>query len=269
MILVNGKAREDVPVTDRGLAYGDGLFETLAVQGGEPGHWQRHMTRMAAGCARLDLPMPDPALWLAEARTVLASGTHSALKLMLTRGAGPRGYRPPPSPEPTRILMALDIPAHPAAWREEGVHVRVCQARLARNPLLAGIKHLNRLEQVLARNEWQDGFQEGIMLDTEDHVVEGTMSNLFLIRGGTLHTPLLDQCGVAGVTRARVMACALGLGIPVQEGRYGLDDLFGADGLLLTNTLIGLWPVRALEGRPLPVSPLAGLLQRALDGDGP
>ncbi|OOG21214.1 aminodeoxychorismate lyase, partial [Thioalkalivibrio denitrificans] len=186
MILVNGQPGEQLPVTDRGLAYGDGLFETLAVRNGRPQHWERHMARMAEGCARLVLPMPDPAVWRAEAQTVLSFGQSGALKLILTRGTGPRGYRPPRDPSPTRIVMGLDAAATPGP---ETLKVRFCRTRLSRNPLLAGIKHLNRLEQVLARGEWQDECQEGIMLDTEGHVVEGTMSNLFLVREEALHTP--------------------------------------------------------------------------------
>ena len=264
MILVNGQPGEQVPVTDRGLAYGDGLFETLAVRGGQPQHWERHMARMAEGCVRLALPMPDPAVWRAEAQTVLSSGHCGALKLILTRGAGPRGYRPPPYSSPTRIVMGLDAAVAPAA---EGLKVRTCRTRLSRNPLLAGVKHLNRLEQVLARGEWQDEFQEGIMLDTEGYVVEGTMSNLFLVREHALHTPLLDQCGVAGITRARVMDAARRLGIHVQEGHYLADDLSASQGLFLTGTLLGVRPVVELDGQSLPRSALVSRLREALEGD--
>jgi len=264
VILVNGQPGEHLPVTDRGLAYGDGLFETLAVRNGVALYWDRHMARLSEGCTRLGLPIPDTAQWSREAATVLASGEYGALKLILTRGSGPRGYRAPPSPQCTRILMGLEDARPPADWQTQGVDVRICRTRLARNPALAGMKHLNRLEQVLARAEWQDEFQEGIMLDTEGHVVEGTMSNLFLIRDEQLCTPLLDACGVAGITRARVMEAARGLGIAVRECRLRETDLHAAQGLFLTNTLIGLWPVRSLEGRALPVPTMVRDLQQAL-----
>lgn len=265
MILVNGQPDDALAVQDRGLAYGDGLFETLAVRDGEPLHWDRHMARLAEGCARLGLPAPDAGLWLAEARRALAGGRFGALKLILTRGSGPRGYRPPLKPEPTRIVMGVETSASPAAWSQTGVEVCLCETRLGRNPALAGIKHLNRLEQVLGRSEWQDEFQEGIMLDTEDHVVEGTMSNLFLIRDDTtLITPLLDQCGVAGVTRARVLDAARVLGLACYEARITVADLFQSRGLFLTNTLIGLWPVRRLDGREIPRHDLVSRLRQAL-----
>lgn len=266
MMLVNGEPRTGVPVSDRGLAYGDGLFETLAVRHGEPLHWGRHMARMAEGCRRLGLPMPETTLWLAEARRVLAAGSYPVLKLMLTRGEGPRGYRPPSSPRPTRIVAGQQVAASPDP---DGMDVRICRTRLGCNPLLAGIKHLNRLEQVLARGEWQDEFHEGIMLDIEDHVVEGTMSNLFLVRHGALHTPMLDRCGVAGITRARVMEAARALNVAVHEGRYRLADLHGAQGLFLTNTLIGLCPVVNLDGRGLPCDlPLLIRLRAFLEESG-
>lgn len=264
MILVNGQPADHLPVTDRGLAYGDGLFETLAVRHGVALYWDRHMARLREGCARLGLPAPDIALLSREAHTLLASGEYAALKLILTRGSGPRGYRAPSNPQCTRILMGLDASRPPPDWQTLGVDVRICRTRLSRNPTLAGIKHLNRLEQVLARAEWQDEFQEGIMLDTEGHVVEGTMSNLFMIRDGHLATPLLDQCGVAGITRARLMEMARGLGIPVRECLLREADLRAAQGLFLTNTLIGLWPVRSLEGRALPVPTMVSDLQQAL-----
>jgi len=264
MILVNGQPADHLPVTDRGLAYGDGLFETLAVRKGVALFWDRHMARLSEGCARLGLPMPDTGLLAREAHTILASGDQGALKLILTRGSGPRGYRAAPNPQCTRILMGLEDARPPADWQMQGVDVRICRTRLARNPALAGMKHLNRLEQVLARAEWQDEFQEGIMLDTEGHVVEGTMSNLFMIRDGQLATPLLDQCGVAGITRARVMEAARGLGIPVRECLLREAALHAAQGLFLTNTLIGLCPVRSLAGQPLPVPDRVRDLQQAL-----
>jgi 4-amino-4-deoxychorismate lyase len=154
--------------------------------------------------------------------------------------------------------------AAPSLTVSEGVDVRLCSTRLSRNPALAGIKHLNRLEQVMARSEWSDAFQEGLMLDTSEQVVEGTMSNLFLVRDDALVTPDLSHCGVAGITRARVMERARAWGVSCQEDSVRVEDLWRADGLFLTNTLIGLWPVRSLEGHPVSVPPLVARLQQAL-----
>ncbi|MCG5500515.1 aminodeoxychorismate lyase [Ectothiorhodospira lacustris] len=264
-MLVNGRPALLLPVNDRGLQYGDGLFETLRIRQGRPAHWQRHLERLREGCRRLGFEMPDAVVLETEARLIAAEYPEGILKLMVTRGSGPRGYRPPVAPSPTRILTGSPVPDTPPGWRRDGVQVRICRMRLSSNPALAGIKHLNRLEQVLARSEWDDEHQEGLMLDGEHRVVEGTMSNLFLIRDGALLTPWLDRCGVAGITRGRIMDIAAAMGVACTQTRIGPQDLFRADGLLLCNTLIGIWPVRCLEGRPLPVPDLVRELQRRLE----
>ncbi|MEE9251480.1 MAG: aminodeoxychorismate lyase, partial [Alphaproteobacteria bacterium] len=171
------------------------------------------------------------------------------LKIIVTRGAGGRGYRPPERPVPTRILSRHPWPDYAlAAWRE-GVVARVCTTRLATQPLLAGIKHLNRLEQVMARREWDDPvISEGLMLDTDGFVVDGTMSNLFIVAGGRLATPDLSLCGVAGVMRAVVLEAAAKLEVPAEVIRITLDRVRAADEVFLTNSLIGIWPVRELDG---------------------
>ncbi|MBK1690801.1 aminodeoxychorismate lyase [Ectothiorhodospira mobilis] len=264
MILVNGQPARTLPVEDRGLQYGDGLFETIRILHGAPVCWQRHRARLAEGCRRLGIPLPGADLMDAEISSVCAGVDAGVLKLVLTRGPGPRGYAPPKVPQPTRILQVAPAPRHPAAWSRDGVAVRLCTTRLARNPRLAGIKHLNRLEQVLARSEWEDEVQEGIMQDTEGQVVEGVMSNLFLVFGEGLRTPDLQHCGVVGITRARVMELAHRWGIPCRVGAVTEADLWRADGLFLTNTLAGIWPVSCLAGKTRPVPPLVAHLREAL-----
>lgn len=267
MMLVNGQPSQFLPVADRGLQYGDGLFETLRVEAGEPRFWSRHLSRLRAGCDRLGIPPPDADVLQHEAHSLLKGQSRGVLKLTITRGSGPRGYRPPAAPTPTRILAFSPPAPPPSAAMHEGVDVRLCRMRLSRNPALAGIKHLNRLEQVMARSEWSDEYQEGLMLDTSEQVVEGTMSNLFLIQGDALVTPDLSHCGVAGITRARVMEMARAWGLGCREEPVRVEDLWQAEGLFLTNTLIGLWPVRSLEGRPMPLPPLIVRLQQALQSD--
>ncbi len=250
--LVNGEAGSDLDVADRGLAYGDGLFETLAVRAGRPCCWLDHLDRLALGAVRLGLPPPSPARLKAEAGQLGAGVEHGTLKIILTRGPSARGYRPPPEPRPTRILMlnaraALDTETDS---HRRGARVRLCRTRLGTNPQLAGLKHLNRLEQVLARAEWTDAsIDEGLMLDAEGTLVCGTMTNLFLADGDRLRTPLIDRCGVAGTARARVLAAARAAGLDVREQRLRLTDLMRAHGAFLTNALIGIWPIRLFEGR--------------------
>jgi 4-amino-4-deoxychorismate lyase len=249
--LVDGVSGSTVPVADRGLQYGDGLFETIAVVDGRPCLWERHLARLLEGCERLGLPGPDPDILAAEAHRVAGGRARAVLKLVLTRGDGGRGYRPPIPAQTRRILQLGPWPAYPDAWRTEGVRVRWCATRLGHQPRLAGLKHLNRLEQVLARAEWDDAeVAEGLMLDLDGDVVSGTQSNLFVLRRGTVITPPLDRCGIAGVARAVALETLRTAGLAVRVARLARDEVSGADALFLTSSLIGCWPLRELDGRP-------------------
>lgn len=265
-----------IDVQDRGLHYGDGLFETFAVINGEPVLWDRHMQRLQLGCRRLNFPAIDLALLRSEALSLSGDVTQGVLKIIITRGSGGRGYRAP-SPlsvqvtvasgvvppatlaEPfasalpcaSRILLLYPWPDYPIAFWSEGVAVRVCATRLGWNPALAGIKHLNRLEQVLARSEWDDvNVPEGLMLDIQGNVIEGTMTNLFVVRNGQLLTPDVSQCGVAGVMRSWILAYARTAGIPSAIAALALEEVISADEIFLCNSVIGLWPVREIMGIP-------------------
>jgi 4-amino-4-deoxychorismate lyase len=185
---------------------------------------------------------------------------------MLTAGVGGRGYRRPEQTPATRVLAIYPKPVYPPEIWQQGVAARVCRLRLGLNPSLAGIKHLNRLEQVLARAEWgDDGIQEGLLLDYEGFLVEGVMSNVFLVSAGRLRTPLLDRCGVAGVMRGLVIAGARESGLAVEETRIRIEEALVADEIFLTNSIIGLWPVSALEGRTFPVGEISRLLADKID----
>ncbi len=264
--LVNGQWGVRVSSRDRGLQYGDGLFETVLGRDGSLLLWARHLSRLLAGCARLGIPPPSEQTLTEEAASLLAAHGNGIIKIMVTRGDGGRGYRPPQPANPTRILSWHQLPAAAAERPGSGVRVRLCRTRLGHSPDLAGLKHLNRLEQVLARGEWSDpNIGEGLMLDLDDHPVEGTMSNLFLVGEGRLHTPDLSLCGVAGVVRAWVMDHAQALGSSCLVGRLSLEDVLTAEEVFLCNSVIGIWPVGELDGHPLPVGPVTRQLQRALE----
>jgi 4-amino-4-deoxychorismate lyase len=246
--LVNGEPADVIPASDRGLLYGDGVFETIAISDGRPQHWPRHMHRLHAGCARLGIQPLESALLAAEAESIINDTDHGVLKLIVTRGSGGRGYRVPEAVACTRIMQLHPWPDYPAACSQEGVRIRLCETRLGRNPALAGIKHLNRLEQVLARQEWDDAdIREGLLLDTDGSLVEGTMSNVFIISDGVLMTPDLSQCGVAGIMRTLVLELAEQQGLDPRIVPVGQEALVRADEVFLTNSLIGIWPVIALD----------------------
>jgi len=155
-VLVNGVPAATVSAFDRGLSYGDGLFETIRFVQGKAPLWSRHMQRLQDSCARLHLPAPDTRQLFDEAVAVTAGFEHAVVRITLTRGLGERGYAPPSSPTSTRIVAGFEAPAMSGPAYVSGVRVRWCETRLAQQPLLAGLKHLNRLEQVLARAEWSD-----------------------------------------------------------------------------------------------------------------
>ena len=254
-VLVNGEVHDCIPSSDRGLAYGDGLFETIALREGRPTLWQAHLARLTAGAAQLGIPMPDPAVWCADLAQVLPAEPvqRMVLKLTLTRGSAGRGYAPPADANPTRILQLFDWPAWPADHAEAGITARVCSTRLGLNPALAGVKHLNRLEQVLAARETAAaGVDEGLMLDSDGRLVEGVRTNVFLVADGVLLTPGLHRCGIRGVMRDCLMAGAGELGIPVSEEDCQPALLQRASEIFVCNSLIGLWPIRTIKelGRP-------------------
>jgi 4-amino-4-deoxychorismate lyase len=256
-----------LPVADRGLQYGDGLFETLALRNGEPLLWDRHVQRLGEGCRRLGLPAPEANLLREEVTRIAGTEARAVAKIILTRGAAGRGYRPDAASTATatRIVQRLPWPAYPVSAGKEGVAVRWCDMRLARQPRLAGMKHLNRIEQVLARAEWQDDYAEGLMRDTNGQVIEGTKTNLFLVRNdGTVVTPDLSQSGVAGVMRAQVLDSAAAMGMNCLIQAVTTDMVESAQELFLTNSLIGIWPIRRIEARHYVAGQISQTLQAAL-----
>ncbi|WP_096460937.1 aminodeoxychorismate lyase [Sulfurifustis variabilis] len=266
-VLVNGEPEDRVPVSDRGFQYGDGLFETIAVREGEPVRWERHLARLGLGCERLGIPPPDARVLREEARRLSHGRERAVLKLVYTRGPSPRGYAPPVSPTPTRALIVSEWPSHRASPPEEGVAVCLCRQRLAANARLAGIKHLNRLEQILARAEWRDEYAEGLMLNARGDIVDGTMSNVFAVLDDVLVTPEIVDCGVAGVMRNLVLQRAAALGIPCRVRALALVDLRRAHEIFLTNSVIGVLPVGRFEERAVAVGAVTRALRRAIAED--
>ncbi len=239
---------------DRGLEFGDGLFETLAVVAGRPRLLDRHLARLARGAERLGLALPPSPALAAELGAAAAAPGTGVVKLIVTRGEGGIGYAPPAG-APRRYLWALPARERPGA-PADGIAARWCRTRLAEQPALAGLKHLNRLEQVLARREPHDGTTaEGLMLDVHGRLVCGTMSNVFIVIGRELVTPSLARCGVEGVMRGALIEAFRAAGERVTERDVDPHELEGASELFVTNALIGAWPVVALEARRLAAGP--------------
>jgi 4-amino-4-deoxychorismate lyase len=267
-MLVNGARGNLISIRDRGLLYGDGVFRTFTAIGGHASHWPLHYLKLKHDCAALRIACPEVALLTTELRELLASHPDGVFKLMVTRGIGQRGYTPPTSSQTTHLWDISSLPADLPEWAIHGVKVRVCDLRLSTQPQLAGIKHLNRLENVLAAGESTDAdIAEGLLCDAAGNMIGGVRSNLFLVIRGVLVTPDLARCGVAGVQRDRVMAWAKARGFAVQVRDITLDECSNADEVFLTNSVFGLWPIRELGENSWHQFPLASQIRLDLQGD--
>lgn len=257
---------DTVASDDRGLAYGDGLFETLRVSAaGATPLWPRHRARLLAGAERLGIPVQPDALERCRAEALAAASGPGVLKLTLTRGPGGRGYLPPESPSPTLFARFGPLPVWSDQCRHDGLDVGVCETRLGLDPM-AGFKHLNRLPQVLGRREVAgQGWHEGLMLDEWERPVEATAMNLFALHGETFWTPDLERAGVAGVARGWLLEQAAEQGWCIDVRMRPLSHLQTADAVFLANSVVGVLPVRKLAPWVWPVTAPVRRFQRDLD----
>ncbi|MEQ1527141.1 MAG: aminodeoxychorismate lyase [Gallionella sp.] len=278
-MLVNGSPSNLISIRDRGLLYGDGVFRTLLVSNGQAQHWSLHYQKIQHDCNALGITCPDFALLSAELEILLSQSSkglarvisdadtpsplvgegwgegaksrqinNCAIKLIVTRGISTRGYAPATQTTSTHLWDIAPLPDYPAEWSIHGIKARLCQLRLSQQPRLAGIKHLNRLENVLAASEWNDAeIAEGLLMDADGNIIEGVRSNLFAVLDGTLTTSSLLGCGVAGIQRDRVISWANTNNVSLKIRALNWDEVINADELFIVNSLIGIWPIRELE----------------------
>lgn len=255
--LVDGRDAGSVPVSDRGFKYGDGVFETVRIAGGAPVWWDAHLARLARGCARLGIMVPARDVLEDDLARLCAGKPDGVLRLTVTRGDSGRGYAAKAEVVPRRVLVLSPPPVPTSA----PLRIGFAQLRLAVQPSLAGIKHLNRLEQVLAARECIDaGLDDCVLMDALGAVTCAIAANLFLVRAGRLETPLLDRCGIAGTCRAWLLDAQP----EARIARLSRDDVEQADELFLCNSVRGILPVRQLRARELPVGPVTRALMRRL-----
>ncbi|WP_250627030.1 aminodeoxychorismate lyase [Pinirhizobacter soli] len=257
---VDGRAATELPVGDRGLAYGDGLFETMRVVAGRAPLWTWHMERLEEGCRRLQLPQPASAM-LADEVSAAADGLDDAVvRITWTAGSGPRGYARQATVSGRLIVVASPVHHADPFMATHGVALFECSTRWSLQPRLAGIKHLNRLEQVLARAEWEDpSFIDGLMLDMDDRVISTTAASIGLVVDGVPMFPALHRCGVAGVGRRLAMAS-----LPdAVEADIDRAMLASASEVFLASSVRGMLPVRAIGDRHYATGPVVRALQAA------
>lgn len=273
LIAVNGIVDGQVSPLDRGFAYGDGVFETCRMVNAHIPLWELHRQRLIASCETLFIPLQmdrvEQYLHQLIAQVAAAELKDAVVKIIVTRGEGGRGYGLPEIVNPTICIGIFPAKRYPEHYSSQGVTVRICQQRLGCNSALAGLKHLNRLEHILARAEWSDeNIAEGLLLDTQDYLIEATVSNIFIVKQGALFTPDLSQAGVAGVMRRFIVeALAVQLGLKLTTKNLTLSDVYDADEVFLSNSIFGIWPIAKIVGnRPHSFTwgKITAELQRAL-----
>ena len=263
---VDGIEGTAVPAADRGLQYGDGLFETILVRNAVPRFLDLHLARLERGLARLAIPFVEGSPLRADiARALQRTPPLAILKLMVTRGTSERrGYAPSVGTRARRIVSLW--PTAPLTGTEQGVELGVAQLRLPEPSPFAGLKHLNRLENVMAAAETAASRAfESLLLSNAGHVVSGIACNVFLVKAGGLLTPPVDRVGVAGVMRQVVLREAARLGIPARERELTLEDVSGADAMFITNARIGVVPVRRVREHVLGMSEIAQRLRETIE----
>lgn len=225
---------------DRGLAYGDGLFETMLAVNGDIPWWPAHWQRLTAGARQLAITLPDQQV-IRQAAEKLAENQRCVVKIILTRGVSGRGYLPGDGPE-TCIVSSYPAPAeslHPLSlyW---------CQTRIAEQPSLAGIKHLNRLENVLARRECAlAGHPEGLICDSQGRIICATSANVFVLLDDKWMTPNVSACGIAGITRAWILDNV----DDVLIDNLDREKIQSATALFLCNSVRGIMPVAKIGSK--------------------
>lgn len=268
--LINGSFDHAISPFDRGFAFGDGVFRTLVMRDGLPENWPLHYQKLVADCGAIGIVCPSAELLMSDLQQLfLPDGlteNHLAIaKIIITRGEGERGYAPPAVTMPLRVVIKTAMPQYPEENFVNGVSLYVCETRLAHQPRLAGIKHLNRLENVLARMEWNDPtITDGIMLDADNNVIECTSANIFARFGDVLLTPSLHQCGVAGVTMQRIMNIAHLLSLKIVVETFNVEKLLSADEAMICNSLYGAWQIREIQHKTWQAGALAANTRAAL-----
>ncbi|GIU53294.1 aminodeoxychorismate lyase [Shewanella sp. KT0246] len=240
-VFVNGQSENTVQALDRGLAYGDGAFATMRVAQGQILFLNEHLDRLQQACHRLGFNIQDTTSLIHRLSLHAQTLTHGCIKLLLSRGVGGRGYTAPESPEVCEVISLHELPAIYAQWQTNGIALALSPVALAKQPLLAGMKHLNRLEQVLIKQQaLPQGVDDWLVLDTDDHVIESSMANVFIVKGNQVITPTMSHSGVSGVMREQIIDALLKNNIEVLAQTVTLSDLQNADHVFISNSLLGM-----------------------------
>lgn len=265
---VDGCCVQALPLPDRGLDYGDGLFETLLLIEGKPLHLDLHLQRLQAGLTALGFPdaLDEVAKQISLFLASLDLPAEAAMRVTVTRGSGPRGYLPPEDATPRIIIRASERVGASFACIRPPAHLALAEIRWGCQPALAGIKHLNRLEQVLAAGQCKSAASdELVMLDQAGGVISVSAGNLFIHDGAELLTPAITHCGILGTRRRLILErFAPSLGLRAREAKVTLEQLESATEVFYCNTLIGVRPVASFGSSRWDNHPLCSALHKLL-----
>ncbi|WP_318484658.1 aminodeoxychorismate lyase [Photobacterium leiognathi] len=266
MTFINSQQQSQLAITDRATQYGDGCFTTIGVKQGKLLLWPFHLERLQTTLKRLGITEPDWEQVFLQANQLAQSFTErGGVKILISRGSGGRGYSPVGCCDTQVIFSSFSWPVHYQQWQQEGITLGVCQQQIGYSPMLAGMKHLNRLEQVLLKQEVeQNQWLDAVVLNTNQHVVETTASNLFWRKGNVVYTPDLSGSGVEGVMRRHIIELLSTLPYSLEFGDYSLADLLCADEVFITNALMELVPVNTISTTHFQEQLLLDVLQKRL-----
>lgn len=258
--LINNKFTEKLSIMDRGFSYGDGFFETMIWEnlGGnvkpilKVQYWERHIQRIKDGCKLMQIQFPDYSILLNQRNKILVRSFNSGmksgiLKLIITRGLGGRGYKFESNMKSTLAFLSFKKTKQPEIFYKRGIDLTYCKTKLSVNDRLSGLKHLNRLDSVLARSEWDDEYFDGVFLDIDDNLIEGTMTNIFFIKKDILITPPIVGAGISGIIRKVVMENAKLFFKKILVKKINKKFIDDFDQMFVTNSVIKVLPVRSLN----------------------
>ena len=263
LTLINGKFKDSISVLDRGLAYGDGFFETMqwlgknneSLQGVE--FWNRHVKRIIKSAKILKIKIPNKNIFAEYKNKILTAAQkkdiyEGILKIIITRGVGGRGYSYENNMKPTIIFIVFPnaIPK-----QIESVNVKICKSTISDNVDISGLKHLNRLDSVQARSEWNNkNIFEGIFIDNNENILEGTMTNIFFVKNKSLVTPSIISSGINGIMREVVLVYGKKFFNEIIIREIRKHEIENFDEMFLTNSIIKVLPVKKCGKKKFTIS---------------
>ncbi|MFA0085936.1 aminodeoxychorismate lyase [Vibrio sp. 10N.286.49.C2] len=261
----DGQLIDNVSVRDRSFQYGDGCFTTILTKCGNLELWPQHIARMNTALDTLQIPHPDWSAVHDNLSSIALKAPLAGLKVHVSRGEGGRGYSTLVGDGPITTISRFDYPSHYGLLKSRGLSLMLCDTRLGLNPLLAGIKHNNRLEQVLVKAEIEKtNFDDGLALDLNGNVIETSMANVFWVHRGAVYTPSLVYSGVAGVMREQIIKALEVLGITLHIGEFPVTSIMTAEEIFVSNCILGVAPVNRIQEASLPIGSITRRIQENL-----